>query len=120
MNTGTVDIKVAPRARKGLGLSISTLVGGFNIKGNLGTPNFGVGNGLISAAVVGYALSPVALSSMANPATATIVATGFLLTGFASRITAENFNCENTLKRIARNRDKQATPFFTPNQKRFF
>ncbi len=112
LNTGAVDIRVNPKARKGLGLSISTIVGGFQIKGNMATPDFGVGGGsFISAVVAGYALAPVVAAGAAtNPITASIVATGFLLTGIFDRMTASNYTCENTLKRIERNRSKAAAP----------
>jgi hypothetical protein len=112
LNTGAVDVRVNPKARKGLGLSISTIVGGFQIKGNMATPDFGVGGGsFISAVVVGYALAPVVAAGAAtNPVTASIVATGFLLTGILDRMTASNYTCKNTLKRIERNRSKAAAP----------
>ena len=110
LNTGAVNIKVNPKARKGIGLSISTIVGGFKIKGNMATPDFGVGGGsFISAVVAGYAFTPVvAAGAASNPVTASIIATGFLLTGFVDRMTASNYTCENTLKRIERQRTKAA------------
>ena len=121
LNTGIVDIKVAPKARKGLGLSISTLVGGFKIKGNMATPDFGVGSGsLVSAALVGYALSPVALGAALNPVTATMVATGFLVSGLADRLTAANYTCEKTLERIKKQRSQKGKSSGKGNQKRYF
>lgn len=110
LNTGYVDLAVSPRARRGLGLSVSSLVGGFNIQGHMATPSFGVGGGgLVTAMIAGYALTPTATAAMAsNPATATILVTGFFAKGIFERLTARNFSCENTLQRIERNRARLA------------
>jgi hypothetical protein len=108
LNTGFVDIKVVPRARKGLGLSISTIVGGFKVRGHMATPDLGLGGGsLLTTAVLGYALAPTLMAgAMVTPVTATVVATGYLTQGLIHRMTASNFTCENTLKRIQSNRVK--------------
>lgn len=111
LNTGYVDLSVRPRARKGLGLSLSTLVGGFRIKGHMATPNFGIGGGgLLTAMVTGYALTPTVAAMATNPATATILATGLFAKGIFDRFTASNFSCGNTLKRIERTRDRVNRP----------
>lgn len=108
LNTGFVDIRVVPRARKGLGLSVSTIVGGFKVRGHMATPDLGLGGtSLFTAAVLGYALAPTLMAgAMVTPVTATVVATGYLTQGVIHRMTASNFTCENTLKRIQRNRVK--------------
>ena len=112
LNTGVVDLVVYPKARKGLGLSVSTLAGGFKIKGHIAAPNFGVGGGgLITAMITGYALTPTAAyASAANPATATIFVTGLFAKGIFDRLTASNFTCKNTLKRIERQRSYKPQP----------
>ena len=110
LNTGYLDIAVYPKARRGIGLSVSTLVGGFKIKGHLATPKFGVGGGgFLTAMLTGYALTPTAAAASAsNPVTATIVVTGFVAKGIFDRLTASNYTCQNTLKRIERNRSRPA------------
>lgn len=111
LNTGLVDLKVYPKARKGVGLSISTMVGGFKIKGHLAAPNFGLGGGgLVTAMVTGYALTPTVAASAANPATATILVTGLFAKGIFDRLTASNFTCKNTLKRIERRQTSKYQP----------
>lgn len=111
LNTGSVDVFVVPKPRKGLGLSVSNLVGGFKINGNLATPKFGIrgGHGLISAAVTGYLLAPAVATgaAAANPVAATFIATGYVVKGLANRITASNYTCDNTLKRYNRNRSQE-------------
>ena len=108
LNTGYVDLAAQPRAKKGLGLSLSTLVGGFKIQGHIAAPKFGLGGGgLVTAAIAGYALSPtLAAATATNPVTATIVATGFVAKGLFDRLTASRYSCKNTLKRIDRDRTK--------------
>ena len=105
LNTGYLDVAVYPKARKGLGLSVSTLVGGFRIKGHLATPKFGVrGGGFLTAMLTGYALTPTAAAAAAsNPVTATVVVTGFVAKGIFDRLTASNYTCKNTVKRIEQN-----------------
>ncbi len=108
LNNGFVDIKVYPKARKGIGFSISTLVGGFRIKGHLATPDFSVGGGgLVTAAIAGYALAPsLVAASSTNPVTATVVFTGLVAKGFFDRLTASSYTCESVIKRIERQRAK--------------
>ncbi len=112
LNSGYVELAARPKAKKGIGLSLSSLVGGFSVEGHIATPKFGLGGGgLVSAAVVGYALTPTFTAAAAtNPATATIVATGFVAKGIFDRLTASNYSCKNTLKRIERNRQKEIVP----------
>jgi uncharacterized protein involved in outer membrane biogenesis len=111
LNTGAVDIKVSPKARKGLGLSISTIINGFKVQGHMATPDLGVtGGGLVSAAILGYALTPVLTAgAMTNPVSATVVATGYLAKGLIDRMTAQNYTCENTRDRILLNRARKST-----------
>ncbi|MDJ0955332.1 MAG: AsmA family protein [Arenicellales bacterium] len=108
LNSGYLDIAVYPKARRGLGLSVSTLVGGFKINGHLATPRVGVrGGGFLTAMLTGYALTPTAAAATAsNPVTATIVVTGFVAKGIFDRLTASNYTCENTLQRIQRNQSR--------------
>ena len=108
LNTGYLDIAVYPKARRGLGLSVSTLVGGFKVNGHLATPRVGVrGGGFVTAMLTGYALTPTAAAATAsNPVTATIVVTGFVAKGIFDRLTASNYTCKNTLKRIEKNRSR--------------
>ncbi len=112
LNSGYVELAARPKAKKGIGLSLSSLVGGFSVEGHIATPKFGLGGGgLVSAAVVGYALTPTfTAAAAANPATATIVATGFVAKGIFDRLTASNYSCKNTLKRIERNRQRTIVP----------
>ena len=112
LNTGYVDLAAQPKAKKGLGLSLSTLVGGFRVKGHIATPKFGLGGGgLLTAAIAGYALTPtIAAAAATNPATATILATGFLAKGIFDRMTASGYSCKNTLKRIHRRRLREIIP----------
>ena len=111
LNTGIVDVKVIPKAKKGLGVTISSVIGGFQIRGNMATPDLGLGGGgLISAAIAGYALTPAATAATVDPVTASIVATGILLTGIVDRMTASNYTCENVLKRIERKLQKADSP----------
>jgi hypothetical protein len=112
LNTGYVDIVVSPKARKGLGLSVSTFTGGgFKIKGHMATPNFGArGGGIATAAILGYALTPaVAAGAMVEPVSSTIIATGLVVKGIFDRLTSSNYTCKNTLKRIERHRSKAST-----------
>ena len=109
LNTGYVDLVVSPKARKGLGLSVSTFTGGgFKIKGHMATPNFGArGGGIATAAILGYALTPaVAAGAMVEPVSSTIIATGLVVKGIFDRLTSSNYTCKNTLKRIERHRSK--------------
>jgi hypothetical protein len=112
LNTGYVDIVVSPKARKGLGLSVSTFTGGgFKIKGHMATPNFGArGGGIATAAILGYAFTPaVAAGAMVEPVSSTIIATGLVVKGIFDRLTSSNYTCKNTLKRIERHRSKAST-----------
>jgi len=104
LNTGQVDIEVVPKPRKGLGLSVSSLVGGFNVKGYIDTPDIGAsGKGLLTATAMGLVLTPtVASGALVDPYTSTIVVTGLVAKGLYDRVTASNYTCENTLKRIER------------------
>ena len=74
----------------------------------MATPDLGLGGGsLLTAAVLGYALAPTLMAgAMVTPVTATVVATGYLTQGLIHRMSASNFTCENTLKRIQSNRVK--------------
>ena len=45
---------------------------------------------------------------VSNPATATILVTGLVARGIWDRLTARNFSCKNTLRRIKRNRERLA------------
>lgn len=111
LNTGYVELVARPKAKKGLGISLSSMIGGFRVEGHVATPKFGVGGGgLVSAAVVGYALTPTMAAAAANPATATIVATGFFAKGIFDRLTASSYSCRKTLERIERNRRRQVDP----------
>ena len=111
LNTGYVNLSARPKARKGLGISLSSMIGGFRVEGHVATPKFGIGGGgLVSAAVVGYALTPTMAAAAANPATATIVATGFFAKGIFDRMTASSYSCKKTLERIERNRRRQFNP----------
>lgn len=111
LNTGFIDLKVYPKARKGLGLSVSTVVGGFKMKGHLAAPNFGLGGGgLVTAMLTGYALTPTAAAAATNPASATILVTGLFAKGIFDRLTASNYTCKNTLRRIERRQSRQTQP----------
>jgi hypothetical protein len=90
LNTGQVDIVVVPKPRKGLGLSISSLVGGFKIKGYMDTPDIGIhGRGLLTATAMGMILTPgVASGALVDPYTSTVIATGLVAKGLYDRITA--------------------------------
>ncbi len=112
LNTGLVDFTVYPKARRGLGLSVSTLAGGFRVNGHLTAPNLGLGGGgLVTAMVTGYALTPtLAYASAANPVSATILFTGLFAQGLIDRLTASNFTCKNTLQRIERRRSLAYVP----------
>lgn len=108
LNTGQVDIVMVPKPRKGLRLSISSLVGGFKIKGYMDTPDIGIhGQGLLTATAMGMVLTPtVASGALVDPYTSTIVATGLVAKGLYDRITAANYTCEKTQNRIERYRSK--------------
>lgn len=111
LNTGYVELAARPRAKKGLGISLSSMIGGFRVEGHIATPKFGLGGGgLVSAAVLGYALTPTMAAAAANPATATIVATGFFAKGIFDRMTASSYSCKKTIERIERNRHREVNP----------
>ena len=111
LNTGQMNFVVLPKARKGIGLSISSIAGGFRVEGNIATPQYHLHTGgIFSNALLGMALTPTVTTLAgplaAEPVTATIVATGVVVKGFFNRITASNYKCENILKRIERLRSK--------------
>jgi len=111
LNTGYIELSARPRAKKGLGISLSSVIGGFSVEGHIATPKFGLaGGGLVSAAVLGYALTPTMAAAAANPVTASIVATGFVAKGIFDRLTASSYSCEKTLERIERNRQREINP----------
>ncbi len=112
LNTGYVDLVVSPKARKGLGLSVSTIVGGFRIRGNMATPDFKISSGgLVSTAAVGWLLAPtLATGAAVDPVTATVFATGVIATGLYDRVTASSYTCRKTLDGIQRLRSKKLKP----------
>jgi hypothetical protein len=111
LNTGYVELAARPKAKKGLGISLSSVIGGFRVEGHIATPKFGLGGGgLVSAAVLGYALTPTMAAAAANPVTATIVATGFFAKGIFDRMTASSYSCKKTVERFERTRRREINP----------
>ncbi len=117
LRTEAIDIDVKPRARKGLGLSIASMTGGFKVKGTLSEPQLGGSlKGLVEAGAIGAVggaaatsaatSAAVAGSALAAPATAGLSVAPVLAIGVHGRLTAAQFSCERTLQRIAEQRSQ--------------
>ena len=80
------------------------------IKGHFATPDYGVTGGLMSTMVSGYLLAPTAASAglvASSSVVAPIIVTGIAVKGIIDRLTARNYTCTNTLKRIERARSRR-------------
>lgn len=116
LNTEKIDIDIRPRAREGLGLSISSMTGGFKVKGTLSNPQLGGSlAGLAQAGAIGAAGTTAASAAAASataaagtalaPATAGLsLAAPVLALGLHGRLTASQFACDKTRERIAERR----------------
>ncbi len=117
LRTEALDIDVKPRARKGLGLSIASMTGGFKVKGTLSEPQLGGSlKGLVEAGTIGAvggaaattaaASAAVAGSALAAPATAGLSVAPVLAIGVHGRLTASQFSCQRTRQRIVEQRSQ--------------
>ncbi len=97
----TVDIDIRPRAKKGLGISLATITGGFKISGKLSAPSAGLSlQGLFES----YLKSSTAVLLLAQGAAAVTTTAVVVVRGLWDRVTSSRFSCENTLKRFERQR----------------
>ncbi len=123
LGDGKIDITLKPRARKGLGISITSMTGGFRITGTFSDPKIrGSLSGMVETGTVGAAGSAVASAAVAGSAatsaavagsavaTAGVALAPVVALGAYGRLTADQFSCESTLERIKRKREGVEDP----------
>ena len=97
----TVDIEIRPRAKKGLGISLATITGGFRISGKLSAPSAGLSlKGLFES----YLKSSTAVLLLAQGAAAVATSAVVVVRGLWDRVTSSRFSCKNTLRRFEKQR----------------